>query len=76
MKKLNQISEGIFFSILFFGSLFQIIINIITFDNTYPIEIKILIGILAPTFVAVISAKKLFEYMTIEKLEKELKMEV
>lgn len=76
MKKLNQISAGIFFSFLFFSSLFQLILNVITFDNSYPIEIRIFIGILAPIFVAVVSAKKLFEYMTIEKLEKELRMEV
>lgn len=75
-EKLNKISGGIFFSILLIGSIIQIIMNTVNYDSLpFFWQGGFLIAIVAPIAVAVISIRKLYDYLTIEKLEKDLRME-
>ena len=75
-EKLNNVSGGIFFSFLLIGSIIQLIVNILIRDYIpYFWEGSFVIAIFAPIVVAVLSVKELYKYFTIEKLEKDLKME-
>lgn len=75
-EKLNNVSGGIFFSFLLIGSIFYLITNILL-RNYMPYfwEGGFIITIIAPIVISIISIKELYKYFTIEKLEKDLKME-